>query len=1353
MSKSVTSPRTQTIPAGYPPLLRARLRAFARLSRLRDLAADSGLTILVVASLVVASCVFDRFVDVPGTWRLPATLMTAAVATLLSGRCLVRLLWPADYDRLAAALDHAAGDRREHLRSLLDFSRRGLSSDSFPGISAFRGAAFWKGRSAGKLVDHRPLRAAVAAAAVVAAMAAVSQVEAVRAGLLWQRFIDPLGNHMRPTATWLEVEPPPAEGLEGGDDYVIRARIRGRPVADPVLLVRVEPLERATSVARLVPRGDAWELPLADLERNFSFVVTLGAARSEAHQVGVKPRPRIGQIRVGYEPPAYSGLPRREEELSGRTITALEETKLRIKITADIPLAGAAGQIGEQQYRFTVDPRDPRKATCFVFLSANARMDLLLVGNNGLDNPRELPLHLRVVPDAPPVVVFTNDPAARPLFPSETVRFDFKAQDDIGLAEVAVAAVKGGFAQEAELEKIGAREAAGTIALPVALVAPPGASSVQLRLSAIDGKGQRGNSAVVTLRIASDSYEQQLRAVLRSLDGQTTSGNENARGQLGFPARTRHAARLTALRGLAAKLTIINELGGDPADPKAAPQAAEARKLAATHDAGFDYLMPTWTPGHEGLRAFDVLGRMPMTVRLQAIFRDATAGAELAVPWTAVRAAVEAAFDPAAADRTARLAALQATIDTLVTRQEEVVRRLDDFARVAQVELAGFLATQLALGGFADADRDRIVAARAWLADLAGLVTGPLATLPEGMQPIMTPEVQAGFKAAIDELDDAAALEAAAALCARTLSILEETAARLAADPAIQELGVAAFVADLETDSDPGRRDVYALWIATQTDDTDIDEERLLAHASASERLLAGDGFAAPAPVPSADPAAVGLRMMACLSRLADQAAAVRATITSGAAASDPTLMEASWVRLRELTFAIEREAKTGATVPPQFLASLAAARPWLPAPAALADLPSRLVAWERQARELEATFAELARGRLAAVASGVANWPAEAGAALDGYIREVDALVARLETAATADDAHRQLPRLDARLSTIAAAALQRLAIVEAARLQAAGQPAGVEMLAAFRIAVGKLREDLRSRVGAVTAAMAKSKTGSEEDPVRAQARGKVKACVEHRATVLQARGLCVPQATAATEEALGALGVAHVVASDWKEMLAAAAIALEPPATSATLVNQPAAEGDGMATFWGTVLAQLLDLRARLGTDEAAAAIGGARDQLACLTTLPREARGLADWLDQPAVQAADAARDLDAVIADVRPLARPPAVYPEELRMQQQWQAVWRQRFALAGDAAARQPLAWAVTDLEWLRRKRQAAAANVGIGGLAASADDDLSTLALPRHIYLELKRAREGAMPELHRDRSNRYLKTILEKAR
>ena len=85
-------------------------------------------------------------------------------------------------------------------------------------------------------------------------------------------------------------------------------------------------------------------------------------------------------------------------------------------------------------------------------------------------------------------------------------------------------------------------------------------------------------------------------------------------------------------------------------------------------------------------------------------------------------------------------------------------------------------------------------------------------------------------------------------------------------------------------------------------------------------------------------------------------------------------------------------------------------------------------------------------------------------------------------------------------------------------------------------------------------------------------------------------------------------------------------------------------------------------------------------------------------------------------------------------------------------LYGDLAM-ESLGMAMSDYAWTRRKLTGDASRVGLGLLAVMGDGDLDNLKLPRHLFLELRRAREGAMPDFFKDRAYFYLNTLLEKAR
>ena len=95
-----------------------------------------------------------------------------------------------------------------------------------------------------------------------------------------------------------------------------------------------------------------------------------------------------------------------------------------------------------------------------------------------------------------------------------------------------------------------------------------------------------------------------------------------------------------------------------------------------------------------------------------------------------------------------------------------------------------------------------------------------------------------------------------------------------------------------------------------------------------------------------------------------------------------------------------------------------------------------------------------------------------------------------------------------------------------------------------------------------------------------------------------------------------------------------------------------------------------------------------------------------------------------------------------------------AVSRARVApLFQQAGAQAPLEWTVSELEMNRRIRTIQQPRLSFSGVGILGEDEFANLKLPKYLYLELKRAREQAMPALFKDRCYRYLNGIMEAAR
>jgi len=1356
------------LPRQLPPEVRRALRRFAW-SR----GAWNGLAgllggCLAGGILVVIACTLDRLVDVPGTWRLPLTILAGLCAAAGTAAALWRIGRPVDYDQAAWELDRRRGDGRDHLRSAVDFAHRGVMDHVFARWSVEDAAAAWRSENATTYVRKTTaLRRLFLTLAFVAAVAAVAGIPAVRGRLLWQRFLAPLGNHMRPTATWFEVQAPPAQPLHGGDDYTLRARLRGRPVRDPLPMARLIAADGSTSTRKLMPDGEgAWQLPLNDLREGLQFVLVMNRVRSARHELRVLPRPTVIAIEATYDYPRYANLKRKQERLGGRTVAALEGTKVRLDIHSSTPLREAVGRVADSPRRFTISTEDPHRATAYLFLTVNGAMELRLLGQNGLESAREAPLQLRVVPDAPPTVSVLGQWEQREYYATEVIEVGYRAQDDLGLMEVLLKS--GNFEQEADLESYGVREAQGLLSVPVASLMKPGESTAKFRMLARDGKGQAAVSRELTLRIAVDSYDRQLRLARNSL-----VGNMDARfpRTCGYPMLARNQGRLEAATLLKARLGALSEALAE----NAKPGKAEERIVSDIQDC-LRRLSPSfWTlyAPWDG-NVFDWVSNMPLLPRLQSLVRDALAS-ELALNAPALRDAVTQAL--AAPNPKAALAQAVPRVDAAIQAQEDVVRRLDGMSRLITVELAGYLAETLLAGqqdaGGAEAvppTADDLLNAQARLRECAQLVAAVPSLAAAASQPL----------AAALAVDDPAVSLAAARPTLETLAAqLLEAAHGIHLDDEAWRMPVAAYAA---ANQPPAAEwlDIYALWALMQCNGRGADELDLLNTALQYHqwRLPPGNAYR---PVGNADAATrarhdAALRLGVTLGSLRMDLDALRTGVLAGYLVAGKPEFESLWIRLRESYFGflkMKEHPALDAGVRNE-LAALAAPmdrlRHWVPPADTPAALGAALAGWEAAAAKLAAGLAPAVQEALRNLESDLNTRGGLLTASIAAYRKDIVARIAELGMLHdVVDDQYYSKRRgavfgpmwaMRARLFMLGLACRQTLGVAETARLHHAGDSVDLERLTLASLLLKRALGHFHGEV-----------LGSD-DPIRLETKiqggdmsGKVAEYQELDRLLGEVAAVLDPGMTAATAARTVAENLLAVTYDRECKALRQALDAESAVADRAGALAAVLSESATAPAVWGRIACGVAALRETVRTGQPDTATKASAEALAqwtgILDPLPRSLQALPDVLAgarQSLAQPESRQRlldELDAVMDNLREAARPTPGVPGREGAQADLLAVSRARvgLALTADVSDRALLHHALSVLEWNRRKVPLTEGRVGIGGLALSAGDDLENLKLPRHLYLELKRAREQAMPELFRDRSYQYLNTLMERAR
>ncbi len=1349
------------LPKALPAPLRRVLRCFDWPRRLFAVVERLSIGFLAAGGTVFLVCLFDRFVDVDGVWRRPFPMLAGGLLAAAGFWALFAVIRRTDYDELAHRLDRRRDDHRDHLRSVVSFAARANGAGPLVEMSTARALSLWQGVNPIALIPRRRLLQLLAGAGVLTAVfVAALQYPAARAALLWQRFLEPTGNHPRPTATWFEVDAP--DTLDGGDDFVLNARLAGRKVTDPRPLARIQTGDGAPILRKLTARQDgSWQLVLREVRKSFACTLVMGPVRSAKHSVHVRPRPLITEVEVTYNYPKYTRRKPETKVLTGRTLTALEGTKARIVVTANLPLEAFHARSGEDRIRFRLNSREPKQATRFHFMNRNQRLDVVLTAQNGLQSKGELPFNIRTVPDSPPTVNLTKTAEQRAFFAHEIVDIPYRARDDLGLAEVAIRAFPGSFQMEADLPSYGARNAEGVIRVPISRLVRPGLREVKLRLQAMDLKGQAALSQPITLRIAVNSYDRQLRTARNSLIGKYNSRDQFSSG---FPHLVYHGkTRLKAVRSLRGKLLILSESlsAGEKAGKNQQRLVRTIRGLIYQLQPRPRYLLPSIGKRPDAITTtFDILSRSAMTPRLSRLLADTVCGGDLAVSGEKLAQRFAAAL--AADNPKAALARLQTDMAGVVKQQEDAAQRLKQAAEFLDLELAGYLAGVLTrdLEAADEArwnDHDFRLAATRKLKELKALLTAHKGSITG------FPEAALAVVAATAGDPTPAALRALPPHLAKLNQALAATGAALAATEDQWRLSLTDYAAT--AGRHPHWLDVATLRLLMRMDDEGRDELDYTYQIAwlLQRRTTAATTTAAPFHnrMPAIYMTAHRFRRLADDLRIG--------LLTQQLQVTDPEA-EMLWLRLRERRFALLRHLAAEPDDSPLHKVAApittggGALDYWVMPDQPLSATTRLLEGWTTAAAAVARRPQGAANKSVVAAAKTLArHWQPLLAAALHSYRGSINTVIKQIQQVpdpgkpyAVQRAVFGPLPLLYARVKVQQLFLVQCLNLSTLCRLQTGDSPLPEDHLTALLHLLRQAEKDIFSDIGRPITNIYLG--GKRDDAAMAKAAqdGKVKTYRSLATLMARIEGLTRP-GTAPDDyrRELKDRVRLHHYRQDLETTRKALAQAVPVPLTRLADLK---ADRQGGPVLWEPFALPLAELSAAHREERDLPPPVDARlvSALDDLGDLPKGLQALPELLTQYAKSPAAVPRDELAPLLERLQELTQPLVPPagEEVAFRRSRNVLREQvAHALQGETNDRSALRWAVAEMEWSRRKAAASEKNIGIAGLAIGADDDLVTLKLPRHLYLELKRAREQAMPELFRERCYQYLNTILEKAR
>ena len=301
------------------------------------------LAITAFASLFLG--LLDYYLRPEGRWE--RSLLTAALAGV-AGWALYRfamaaLLYRAEPVRLAQALERNFPGLSDKLSSSLEFLRQ-PADDPLAGSADLRRAVVSQTLADVEAVDlttaldQRPARRALVTLLVVVALICLAfwtDAAAARQGA--QRLILLGGAWPR----WNDlsfVDPP--QRLARGADFVAELTDRNGRLPDEVDIYYIFDGERGRVHKRpMKPRGDRMLDRLENVTRSFRFRAVGGDDREMPWtKVAVEEPPRIEDLTVRTEPPAYTGLP---AATTDGHVRALVGTSLSLRAHVDRPLVRA----------------------------------------------------------------------------------------------------------------------------------------------------------------------------------------------------------------------------------------------------------------------------------------------------------------------------------------------------------------------------------------------------------------------------------------------------------------------------------------------------------------------------------------------------------------------------------------------------------------------------------------------------------------------------------------------------------------------------------------------------------------------------------------------------------------------------------------------------------------------------------------------------------------------------------------------------------------------------------------------------------------------------------------------------
>ncbi len=420
----------------------SRLAELRRRWRAKATASGACAFVAILSASLLAYAATEHWLRLPGAVRAVLFYAGAAGTALLAIRFIaVPAVERISDERAAAAVE----ERFPDLRNAVINSVQLAAADRLPSPAIAR-AAIAQAAEAARGVpiedaagDMGLRRNAAAAGAALAAFLAgwILYGDALAAAMLklWRtgEFVPSPGEYV------IEKVEPGDYGVLAGGEVSIRVTVKpyegGRPRAR--IFAREEGGHEREDAMEMADSTTFLYL-LRDVRKPTSYRVEIGRAQSPIYRVSVVERPSVRRIAVHVQPPAYTGLPNREETDSSGNIRVPAGSSITMVATADRPVAEASLLFDDGRRMPMALSADKLRGLAKFDAPRATRYSILLRDAAGNANGDSAPRTIEVVPDRPPTVRIAEPGRDISAGIGGKVRLLVQAADDYGVKVVAI---------------------------------------------------------------------------------------------------------------------------------------------------------------------------------------------------------------------------------------------------------------------------------------------------------------------------------------------------------------------------------------------------------------------------------------------------------------------------------------------------------------------------------------------------------------------------------------------------------------------------------------------------------------------------------------------------------------------------------------------------------------------------------------------------------------------------------------------------------------------------------------------------------------------------------------------------